>query len=344
MENIKTEKIESLNLIALRKYACPRVSGQNDWYLKCVDCKGLEGCPVGKRVLQIIEDQTTPEKTQIQKFEERLAKAMEAAKNDPRSKKFIEAFRTDDPSGYLVKNGYFDKRWRANDAIKKWQISHGVIGVQTTRKESLVKAWSALRSQARERVLEVVKDAHSIQDLLKKLSEIYPDQKASSCMSKLYDWVKKHPDISADHPEIREAARFMSHRAKLNPACTVMDSYRLYMEDNGLEEKVMNSEEVSISDFLNENPPEAPAVKVLSCAIHDTDILPEPILKAEAPAEKPAAEAATDTQKILQIEFGKKRIDIKKRIADLEAEIQRRREQLEALDKAAALFGMLPTN
>ena len=123
------ERIEDLNLISLRKYACPKIQSQNDWYLKCIECLGRDGCPAGKRAIEIIETQTKPEqKTQVQKFNDRLQKTLDMVRNSPRSRKFVDAFELggDDPAEYLYQTGGYPTKWRARDALKKWLNSHGL--------------------------------------------------------------------------------------------------------------------------------------------------------------------------------------------------------------------------
>ena len=59
METIANEKIKHMNLITLRKYACGKVSGSNEWYLKCLDCPSIDDCQVGTRAKVILEAKTS---------------------------------------------------------------------------------------------------------------------------------------------------------------------------------------------------------------------------------------------------------------------------------------------
>ena len=54
------DKIENLNLIALRKYACAKVNGQKEWYLKCLECPTIESCKIGMRARDVLDTQTKP--------------------------------------------------------------------------------------------------------------------------------------------------------------------------------------------------------------------------------------------------------------------------------------------
>ena len=59
METIANEKIKHMNLGTLRKYACGKVSGSNEWYLKCLDCPSIDDCQVGTRAKAILEAKTS---------------------------------------------------------------------------------------------------------------------------------------------------------------------------------------------------------------------------------------------------------------------------------------------
>ena len=60
MENtIAVEKIKHMNLITLRKYACGKVSGSSEWYLKCLDCPSIDDCQVGTRAKSLLEAKTS---------------------------------------------------------------------------------------------------------------------------------------------------------------------------------------------------------------------------------------------------------------------------------------------
>ena len=57
----KTPKIDEIsNLQDLKPFACTKVQYKKDWYLDCVDCKGRNGCPAGKRAVFLTEHDMAP--------------------------------------------------------------------------------------------------------------------------------------------------------------------------------------------------------------------------------------------------------------------------------------------
>lgn len=94
------EKIEDLNLIALRKYACPKVSSQKDWYMNCLECKG--GCSVGKRVADILDKET-----------------------EPLDSIFEKAIKERDPINWLLQKGYYTSKGSAINNLNRWKREQG---------------------------------------------------------------------------------------------------------------------------------------------------------------------------------------------------------------------------
>ena len=88
----KDEAFKDMNLISLRKYACPAANKTNEWYLKCIDCEKNDYCATGKRVLDILNAQTKPEwKTPVDKFNERMEKHMKRTLSDEAINKLSES-------------------------------------------------------------------------------------------------------------------------------------------------------------------------------------------------------------------------------------------------------------
>jgi hypothetical protein len=58
--NTNGEKIENLNLVALRKYACPKIMNEKEWYMKCMDCPTISMCKTGERAKELLEKETAP--------------------------------------------------------------------------------------------------------------------------------------------------------------------------------------------------------------------------------------------------------------------------------------------
>ena len=270
-ENV-TEKIENLNLVALRKYACPKINNQKDWYLKCVDCKGLSGCPAGKRALEIMETQTKPE-------EANLAKAVKAA------------------AAASVK-----RTARARERIES--IFAGTTNV-------LARAQRLLESEKKEI------SAHTL---------------SQRCRS----WVKRYPDLDKKYEFNKLAIFFGRNEDKdLTPAQLLKKYFSTSEED-----------EVSIDDFLSEGSGDISEEPVADTAVETPVAEEEPV--------KPATDTAptlTSQQEMMKLEFGKKRLELKKRIAYISEQIEKlvsaRSDlitQIDMLDSTAQLFGFAPTN
>ena len=79
------DKIENLSLYDLRKYACPKVSGSNEWYVRCELCPGLEGCKVGTRALNILKEDAklTDTNNASERIEENVDISNEQKANNP---------------------------------------------------------------------------------------------------------------------------------------------------------------------------------------------------------------------------------------------------------------------
>ena len=270
-ENV-TEKIENLNLVALRKYACPKINKQKDWYLKCVDCKGLNGCPAGKRALEIMETQTKPE-------EANLANAVKAA---------------------------------AAASVKR-------------------------TARARERIESAFAGTTNVLTRAQRLLELEKKEISAHALSqRCRSWIKRYPDLDKKYEFNKLAVFFGRNEDKdLTPAKLLKKYFSTSEED-----------EVSIDDFLSEGP---------------GDISEEPVANpvGETPvAEEEPVKPATDTvptptsqQEMMKLEFGKKRLELKKRIAYITEEIERMTvlrsnliDQVNLLDSTAQLFGFAPTN
>jgi len=84
------QKIQNCNLISLRKYACIECNHTNEWYLKCIDCIKKNTCEVGKRANDILNQETEPVKSQIDKFNERAGRMTKDIPKEPiKEKKHI---------------------------------------------------------------------------------------------------------------------------------------------------------------------------------------------------------------------------------------------------------------
>ena len=341
------EKIENLNLVALRKYACPKISNQKDWYLKCVDCKGLDGCPAGKRAMAILEEQTRSEKP---------GPIIVHMTKDKRHEKLIEALKTKDPAQYLLDLGFYGGvRWRADEAVRKfksrWNIPEtGPYSIVIDDHQGCLNP-GYLKQQkiAREKVSQLMAGVETDRQLLDVLVREEPGTLVSTLNSRLYDWNRHYPDLCGNKKNvILGAARKLAavSRRRSGESVTFAEAYKEMFGDIP---PATDDEEVSVEDFLKETAEATPE--------------PEEDTKQDVPPEKPVKVISCDMAKreqeekdIMLKQFSKKRKMIKASLIILDenmAKIQEAIEgirvkkailnrQLELLDETARMFGMFP--
>lgn len=365
VETRPNEKIENLNLIALRKYACAKINSQKDWYLKCVECPGLDSCRAGKRAVEIIENDTKPSEKKIPES----------------SVRFVEALKHPDPAQWLFDNGYYDKKWRANDALKKWRKNHESLEdfIDGFKRAGMTKA-----EHAKARIEKFFEGCDSEEELLKRFMADTPDSLTSAVISRIYDWQKKYPKLIGKHPECKSLMRKM-YSAQEKGVSGYKKGISLQEVYNKCFGKT-DEEEVSVEDFLSEMENE-PATDVTEIPvddflkdheIHDPEgnvLSPE---EAKAVLEKKQQEldekllqdgretlfvppfgdkpeerlvSPSAAQLVLQSEFGRKKQELRRRLTLIDEQILKLTadkktisEQMDSLDKAAELFGMRPTN
>lgn len=255
------EKIEDLNLISLRKYACPKIQSQNDWYLKCIECLGRDGCPAGKRAIEIIETQTKPEqKTQVQKFNDRLQKTLDMVRKSSRSQKFVDAFEKggDDPAEYLYRTCGYPTKWRARDALKKWLNSHGLtledaemlknspdhrVLVNTINSH---KGSDARTLKARKNIEHLFEGLTTKEEKIRVILENETKEATTghTIRNRMGNWKAKYPDLFGKY-DLQEVYRDFT-------AVAVQNLTLSELKDRFLAE-TEEEDEVSIEDFLAEN-------------------------------------------------------------------------------------------
>lgn len=351
--NTNGEKIENLNLVALRKYACNKINNQKDWYLRCLECQGLDSCSAGKRAVEIIEKETSPKEKK--------------ERPNPLGEKFKEALTHDDPAGWLYRNGYFDKRWRANDAIKKYCANHSIA--KKTTSEVTATAVEKRMKAAKEHAFEIIDGSNSEEEILRKIIKNNPNTKSSGIYGKLYDWCRKYDLKNKD--QAMSLARKLCNLAKRDDSgqrkgLSIQEAYEALFAEN--EESADEEDNVSIADFLKESSSGdnnegncSPSSEENEAAVNtDSTVI---IKQKEDNAEivknlimeenKKTAEAintAENNQKILQTEFGKKKQELRRRFEFVGEQINKLqflkddlKKRIDILDQAAELFGMRST-
>lgn len=375
------EKIENLNLIALRKYACAKINSQKDWYLKCVECPGLDSCRAGKRAVEIIENDTKPEK-------KNATKDPEIEHVTVADVTYIEALKQKDPVGYIQKVFHHDKRWRSSFLLRTWMKKHGYPEerikvfydykltdneitdfVSKYRKNGMVSGEMSAKKALTtlEQVLAISKTPEEILINWRKLTG------NTLAYSTAYRWANKYPELNKKY-NLRQVARLCQ---RVNRADAIV---------NPEPAKESEEEDVSIEDFLSEmenetatDVTETPVDNFLKDhEIHDPDgnvLSPE---EAKAVLEKKQQEldekllrdgretlfappsgdksegglvSPYAAQLVLQSEFGRKKQELRRRLTLIDeqilkftAEKKTISEQMDVLDRTAELFGMRPTN
>lgn len=258
------ERIEDLNLISLRKYACPKIQSQNDWYLKCIECLGRDGCPAGKRAIEIIETQTKPEqKTQVQKFNDRLQKTLDLARKSGRSSKFIDAIEKsgDDPAEYLYNLGGYPTKWRARDALKKWLHNHGLSVAEVAalndgnrtqvNKVNSKKAADSRTLKARDNITRLFEGLTTKEERIRVILENETKEATTghTIRNRMCNWKTKYPDLFGKY-DLQEVYRDFT-------AVSVQKMTLSELKDHFLTKDIPveteEDDEVSIEDFLAEN-------------------------------------------------------------------------------------------
>ena len=275
------ERIEDLNLISLRKYACPKIQSQNDWYLKCIECLGRDGCPAGKRAIEIIETQTKPEqKTQVQKFNDRLQKTLDMVRTSSRSQKFVDAFEKggDDPAEYLYRTCGYPTKWRARDALKKWLNSHGLtledaemlknspnhrVLVNTINSH---KGADARTLKARENIKHLFEGLTTKEEKIRVILENETKEATTghTIRNRMGNWKTKYPDLFGKY-DLQEIYRDFTAASVQKLTLSELKDHFLTKDSPAETEE---DDEVSIEDFLAEaeNEEETPVQDVVEDA------------------------------------------------------------------------------
>lgn len=117
------------NLASLKHYACFRYMHEKDWYLHCIGCSSLKNCTTGKKVVNILDQQTKStnanEKT---KRDVRPANIANAAIGRKNCREAIQRYLASDPErkhsllDYLVTEGRSHEL--AKNTVKRWSKSY----------------------------------------------------------------------------------------------------------------------------------------------------------------------------------------------------------------------------
>lgn len=332
---------ENLNLVALRKYACVTADKNNEWYLSCVNCEKSEMCETGKRVTDILDKQTKPEKSQIEKFEDRLMKKKQMELDAT----MREALKHPHPAEWLIEHGYYGgNKKNATNALSRWRVKNRCANPVRQKAGNNTNNSDVSAEPARERIVQIF-DGQKKEDCLKRFLQIglSPEAKASTAMAKAYYWAKRYPDLADKYP-IKEMGRELCH-APLNNAGTVKEALDM------LEKKDIPAEEdeVELGDFMKElaidvKPKEgAPDIKPIIAGSTKGPVVVEKVPERKVPP------ISDDQQSTLLAEFNRKKAELRnginlanQKIHELMALIDKFQHEEKVLDEAAKIFGMAP--
>ena len=316
------EKINNLNLVSLRKYACAKVSGEKEWYLKCLECSGVDDCSCGRRARDILESQTKPGKRE---------------KGMPDNNIFLKAWKSGNPKEWLVQNGFYGTPGSAANAFRTWIKKTGMISEEDLKKnrgalcsDGGKKSGEIAVQKARKRVADIfdgTSDYRSKQ--IAVLNSMSPNSKCKAAYTNTQRWSVIYPDLEERY-RFKDPCRIFGLRKNMNRS--VEDMLNELSSEPASEE-----DEVSVEDFLNET---------------ETDI-PEKAAEPVREQPKPTTDAAEEhvdaspSKEVLRYEFGKKRLEFLNRLKKLEEakklideEVEDLKRQIGLLDQTAEIFGM----
>ena len=313
------EKINNLNLVSLRKYACAKVNGEKEWFMKCLECAGIDDCSCGKRVRDILESRTKP-----------------SAEPDSKDDVFMKAWESGNPTNWLVQNGFYTTQGSASNAFHNWVKKTGMISEEDIKKHHSMlcsnngkKSAEIIVQKARKHIADIFEGTTDERSKrLAIMNSANPDSLCKVIYTNTQRWSTVYPDLEEKYG-FKEPCRIFGFNK--NKDKTVRDML------NELSAEPASDDEVSVEDFLNET---------------ETDIpmeTPEPVKELPKPAkdETQAHIDPSSSQELLRYEFGKKRLEFlgrlkkleeAKKLIDEEAEDLKR--QIGLLDQTAEIFGM----
>jgi len=157
MENREQEeRIETLGLEKLKKYACPKNQHKTDWYMECLNCPGVSGCRAGQRVWVILDGQTEP-KNELK----------EPEFGHPAAKKSFErmkeAIASGDPKKWLMDRGTTNHC--ANETVRRWRNMYPKFFDKAVE---CGEAQKKQREKAREECREAVASGSPVEYVMEK--------------------------------------------------------------------------------------------------------------------------------------------------------------------------------
>ena len=239
--------IETIGTLSeLKAYCCPKVVHEKEWYLRCVDCKGLKDCTAGRRAVELLNSQTRPQVS----HNNHAWEYNERKKNECRNV-YEQALKSGNAHKFLM-DKYNLSNKSASQKLYNWKKKYEDI----TSKYS-----SDGMRKAKDRIDEVFASADPIGYMIEHQGLSYI--KARSTLSR---WSLTYPDMEEKY-HIRE---YMAKTVGMG------DKYK---NVTPVKVKKPEDDELSVEEFLKEqeepNDIKAPAEKL--------NIIPEEVAPKETP-------------------------------------------------------------
>ena len=190
------KKIASMGLGELKDFACPKaLQHKKDWYMTCVSCDGVNNCKPGRRVMEILENDTKPEEkvSAIDKFNNRYNEALKLCGKEA----YLDAIQHEDPVQYYM-DVHHVPRSSALERFRRWKINYPDVQMpvieKKPRKNGGLKAEqnTAISDKAR----ALVEAAFTYPDgvFAYFINELHITIRAT-IRGRVYNWVNAYPDL-----------------------------------------------------------------------------------------------------------------------------------------------------
>lgn len=279
LKNIEEQrKIASMNLFELKELACPKaLQKDKSWYMTCVSCAGIDTCSIGRRVIEILENETKPEEKKqmdpIAKFNHRIQSGDVRGSNIKYAlvgrDACIEALKQPDPIEYIVKmNGCL--RSSAISRLKRWKERWPELFKNAIKREDVSKVTSDILNDKnlktsyniglQEKCKNHIRAAFAYPEgVFAYYSKVLNITTRSAIRAKLKNYVIKYPDLEQ---ELHISEWLKANRGIPGKHITDEEPEEVMVHMTAPVKKEPIEDEVSVEDFLSEMTEEKPVEKI----------------------------------------------------------------------------------
>lgn len=352
------KKIAAMGLGELKDYACPKALQHNkDWYITCVSCPGVDSCKPGRRVMEILENDTKPEEkvSAIDKFNNRYNNALKLCGKEA----YLDAIQHEDPVQYYMDLHHVPKS-SALERFRRWKIAYPDVQVPVIKKlphkNTGVKAEQ--NNEVSEKTRAVVEAAFTYPDgVFAYFINVLNVSIRAIIRGRVYNWVNAYPDLDKKY-RIKDWVRATRGTPGRKAGFEEPEGF---LPNIGSEKKdEPASDDISVDEFLaeidgvqaedygkeidpveeSEEVPVEETEKVETIADESSDTIADTV-KAEDDSDKKNRIAAC-------LVFSEKRIEIIKAINERRIALTKLKEELDdlntklnKLDAAADILGFV---